>query len=168
MMPFFRRRGFQGTTRKHEITWSNLAQNAATTIRVVLAKGTEAGAITDSVGTEVKSGANIGWIYFEFHFSAQTVTNPKVVHWTIMFEPFGSGTQIANSYQQVQRRNIIKRGMEMLPADTSTVFKRIFTVKIPRKMSRLGIDDELTFNYQASSTEGINACGFAIYKPRGD
>ncbi len=167
-MPFFRRNRVMGTTRKHEITWSNLAQNAATTIRIVLAKGTEAGAITDSVATEVKSGSHVRWLYFEFHFSAQTVTNPKVVHWVIMFEPFGSGTQIANSYQQVQRRNIIKRGMEMLPADTSTVFKRVFAVKVPRKMQRLGIDDELTFSYQASSTEGINACGFVIYKAQGD
>ncbi len=156
-------------SRKHEITWSNIGQDAATsTIRIVLLKGTEAGAITDATASEIKSGAKLNWIYFEFHFSAAQTGNVNVIHWNIAFEPVGTATQIANAYQQPQRRFIMKRGMEMLPTNVSTVFKRIFTVAIPKKFQRVGIDDEYTFNYQATSTQTINACGIAICRPLND
>ncbi len=124
--------------------------------------------VTDATATEVKSGARVRWIYLEFHFSAETITNTKVIHWNVSFEPIGTATQIANAYQQPSRRFIMKRGMEMLPKDVSTVFKRIVSVKIPYKYQRLGIDDEIVFNYQASLAESINACGIAIYRPTGD
>ncbi len=58
----------------------------------------------------------------------------------------------------------MKRGMEMLPTNVATVFKRIFVVKIPRVYNRVGDTDQYTFQYIASSSQTINACGIAIYK----
>ncbi len=54
--------------------------------------------------------------------------------------------------------------MEMLPKDASTVFKRIFVVKVPRKFQRMAQNMNIEFRYIATSTEAINACGIAIYK----
>ncbi len=155
-------------SRKHEITWVNLSQDNAVATTVVLAKGTQAGDITDATGNEVQTGAIIPWIYFEFHFAAEDITAAKVVNWTIAKEPFGTSLGNPNLMQLTTRRFVIKRGMEMLPKDVSTVFKRIFTVKIPRRYQRLGIGDELVFKYITSSTQTINACGIAIFRAKND
>ncbi len=166
-MPF-RRRSLGGPSRKHEISWSNLGQNASTTITVPLAIGTQAADITDATATEVKSGARITSIFFEINFSPEVISNTKIVHWHVAFQPIGTSTGVASLYQLVQRRFILKRGMEMLVKDVGTVFKRVFVVKIPYKYQRLGIADELVFKYIATSTETINACGIAIYRAQGD
>ncbi len=166
-MPF-RRRGLPGPSRKHEITWSLLSLDAATVQTIVIAKGTQAADITDATALEVKSGATIRAIFFEFHFSPEVITNAKVIHWTIGLEPFGTSLGNAINYQTVQRRFIFKRGMEMLPKDLGTVFKRVFVVKIPPKFQRLGIADEIVFKFQASSTQAINACGIAVYRAGND
>ncbi len=149
-------------TKKHEITWSNLAQNASSVQLVDLAIGVEPASA--NVAAEVLVGANVKSVYLEFHFSSQDVTNPKVIHWCIAKEPFGTNLSVPSLYNQKDRRFIFKRGMEMLPADTSTVFKRIFVVRIPPKFARMGDSDKLFFSYICSSTETINACGIAIYK----
>ncbi len=166
-MPF-RSRSLGGTSRKHENTWSFIAQNASSTQTVILAQGTQSADITDATATEVKSGARITHIFFEFHFSPEVVTSTKVIHWHIALQPFGTSTGVASLYQLVQRRFIIKRGMEMLVKDVGTVFKRVFVVKIPRKYQRLGISDQLVFKYICTSAETINACGIAIYRAQGD
>ncbi len=167
-MPFRSRRNLGGPSRKHENTWSFLAQDASTTQTVILAKGTQAADITDATATEVKSGARITSIYFEFHFSPEVITNTKVIHWHVGILPFGTSTGVASLYQLVQRRFIIKRGMEMLVKDVGTVFKRVFVVKIPYKYQRLGIADQIVFKYICTSSETINACGIAIYRAQGD
>ncbi len=147
---------------KHEITWSNLGQNASSVQVIDLAIGVEPP--DKNLGSEVAIGATVGSIYFEFHFSAETTTSPKVVHWMIGKEPFGTNLGSPASYQTINRRFIFKRGMEMLPSDQSTVFKRIFVVRIPPKFKRIGDNDKIFLRYVCSSTETINACGFAIYK----
>ncbi len=166
-MPF-RRQNVPLQSRKHEITWSNLSQDASSTIRVILAKGTQTADVTDATATEVQTGATIKWLYFEFHFSAEVITTAIVIHWTINFEPFGTPASTPSTYQQITKRFIVKRGMEMLPKDVGTVFKRIFVVKVPRKYQRLGIADEWTFNYVATSANAINACGICVYKGLND
>ncbi len=149
-------------TNKHEITWSNLAQNASGIQNIGITEGV-ASADADNP-TECVVGSKVAWVYFEFHFSAQVVTNPKVIHWTIEQIREGQTSPITSLYFQNTRSQIIKRGMEMLPADQSTVFKRIFVVKIPRAMQRQKENQKINFRYICSSTETINACGFAIYK----
>ncbi len=166
-MPF-RRRSLGGPSRKHEISWSNLGQDAGTTQTIVLAEGTQAADITDATATEVKSGARITSLFFEFQFSPEVVTNTKIIHWHVAFQPIGTSTGVASLYQLVQRRFILKRGMEMLVKDVGTVFKRVFVVKIPYKYQRLGIADQLVFKYICTSTQTINACGISIYRAQGD
>ncbi len=147
---------------KHEVTWSNLAQDASSTQTINICNPVNP-TVKDGP-TEVLIGSSIRSVYFEFHFSAQTTTNPKVIHWIILQERIGQTTSAPSLYDQPEKSQIFKRGMEMLPADKSTVFKRIFVVKIPRFMQRQKENSDIRLEYIATSAESINACGFAIYK----
>ncbi len=100
----------------------------------------------------------------EFHFSAQVITNTKVVHWEIVVGNVGQALPAPSTYYDPTRALVIHRGMEMLPKDVGTVFKRVIVVRIPRIYQR--IRDQMVINliYRASSAETINACGLAIYK----
>ncbi len=150
-------------TDKHEQTWSNLAQNASTQQSIRIIDGVLPSA--KNTATECEVGSRVNWVYFEFHFSPEATTTAKVIHWDIDFVPAGTGSfPNANTYYTTQRAEIIKRGMEMLPRDQGTVFKRIFVVKIPKKFRRITDAVQMNFRYICSSTETINACGIAIYK----
>ncbi len=147
---------------KKEITWSNLNQDAGTAainIVIILVEAIS----TVNAGFEAGVGAKIGSMYFEFHFSAAQTANVNVVHWKIVQVPANTTVSNPNVYYQLDRSKILKRGMEMLPVNVSTVFKRIFTIS-PRMFKRLAEGDTIQFIYQASSTQQINACGFAITK----
>ncbi len=163
MMARFRRMAAPIQSDKHEITWSNLLQDAATAkITVPISTVVQPG--NKNTATEIGVGAMIKWIYFEFHFSAAQTGNANVIHWTIEYTRGGQTIANPNTYYQSDRSQILKRGMEMLPTNVSTVFKRIFVVKIPKTAQRQRNNQEINFNYQASSTQQINACGIAIYK----
>ncbi len=156
------RRYARRKSEKHEITWTNLVQNASAQQSIDITKGVNLA--NKDTATEVGIGSHVPWIYFEFHFAAENTANPKVIHWTVAMVPRGGINSSPALYFQVDRVQIMKRGMEMLPKSTSTVFKRIFTVKIPRKYQRVSDDNKIVFSYIASSAEAINACGIAIYK----
>ncbi len=147
---------------KHEITWSNLAQNASSVQDITLVLGVPSA--DKDLATECEIGSHVKSVYFEFHFSAQVITNPKVIHWTIQTFRAGETSTVPSTYYQSGRSTIIKRGMEMLPADQSVVFKRIFVVNIPKHAQRVRDNTVIQFRYISTSTETINACGFAIYK----
>ncbi len=149
-------------TDKHELTWSNLGQNAVAGITVNLS--TAVVPANKNSANEVEIGAHIYGIYLEFHFSAETITNPKVIHWQVRIVRADQTLPTAINYNQDTRAQIIKRGMEMLPKDVATVFKRIVFVRIPKVYQRQKALSLIDFQYSASSTETINACGFAIYK----
>ncbi len=162
-MPFRRGRRFaplQST--KHEITWSNLAQNASAIQNITLVNGVEEG--TATTGTATPVGQRVNGIYLEFHFSAETITTAKVIHWTVEAIRTGQTSPVPSLYNQSTRSQIIKRGMEMLPKSVSTVFKRIVFVRIPPKYARVSSNLDINFRYIATSAETINACGIAIYK----
>ncbi len=149
-------------TDKHEITWSDLAIDASTVVTKNLAIAVPSG--DKNASTEVEVGSHVKWIYFEINFAAKTISNPKVIHWTVAMRPNTLGTPVPSLYYQDARNKILKRGMEMLPKAVSTVYKRIFVVKIPRGQQRLGENDLISFQYIATSAETVNVCGFAIYK----
>ncbi len=155
-------------SRKHEVIWTNLGEDNSTVTTITLAKGTQAADVTDATPAEVKSGATIRSIFLEFHFAAETITNAKTVNWTVAKQPFGTSVGNPNLPMLAQRRFVFKRGMEMLPKDVATVFKRIVVVRIPPRFRRLGINDELVFKYITSSTQTINACGICVYKAFND
>ncbi len=158
-----RRRYAPIQSEKKETTWSNLGQNASTPQEITILKGVVDASL--NVGTEAQIGSKVPWLYLEFHFSPASTGNANVIHWFIAKKPFDTELANPNLYYQVDKRFIIKRGMEMLPVNVSTVFKRIIAVKVPRHLQRLGRDDTWVFKYIASSTETINACGFSVCKP---
>ncbi len=163
-MPF-RRRGPRPvvTSNKHEITWSFLAANlGASTNSVTLTDPVVAA--SKNTATEVSIGSRIEWIYIEFNVAAETITNPKIIHWEVIVVPVGMTISAPNVYFGPDRAYILKRGMEMLPKDVSTVYKRTFTVKIPRIYQRSKNNQQIAIRLIASSTETVNYCGFAIYK----
>ncbi len=147
---------------KHEVTWSLLGLDPTVNTQVVLAVATQP-SVTNTA-TEVEIGSKISTIFLEFHFSPAQTGAVNVIHWQVRKEPFSTVPTAPNTYYQQDRRFIFKRGMEMLPTNVSTVFKRIVVVRIPPRFSRMGENDRLIFQFEGSSTQTINACGFAIYK----
>ncbi len=159
-----RRNSFRGRkTEKEEVTWSDLSIDAGATQTKSIVKAED----SPTTAGEVEIGDHVNSIYFELNFSAQTITNTKIVHWLVFFNPNAALANAPTSYDTVSKRFILKRGMEMLPKDVGTVIKRIFVVKIPPKFRRIGEADTIQFKYQCSLTETINACGFAIYRHAG-
>ncbi len=148
---------------KTEITSSNLAINNATDLTVVLAEGVQAPATT----SEVEIGNTIKSVFFELNIAAETITNPKVVHWAVRKLPFGTAIQNPSVYDGAAKRFTLHRGMEMLPKDVSTVFKRVFVVRIPPRLRRIGDGDKLVIIFRTSSSETVNICFFAIYRAFG-
>ncbi len=161
-MPGRFRGGSPLISNKHEITWSNLAQNASSIINITLVN-VKASADTD-VASDVEVGHKVGAMYFEIHFAAENITNPKVIHWSVELIRAGQASPVPSTYFQDTRSQILHRGMEMLPKDVATVFKRIFVVKIPRGFSRAKMNQQIAFRYISTSAETINACGFVIFK----
>ncbi len=153
-------------TLKHEITWSNLGQNASTTQQIDIVIGLESPVNPPDIdiGSIVKS------IYFEFNLNG--VDNSGVVqvfHWMLMKNPGGLITPDPATYQQDYKKFIIKRGMEMLPeipigSGGTVQTKRIFVVKLPRGMRRFDDADQFRLYYKSTSSSGVNFCGIAIYK----
>ncbi len=159
-MPSFRRRRTATLqSAKIEQTWSLLAADRSTgtnVAQIICVKNPTA-------DNEVSIGTIIKWIYVEFNVAAQTTTNPKVFHWTLHKNPTNALSFTPSAYNENSRSWIMKRGMEMLPADVATVFKRIFVVSVPKKMKRMSEGDTFQLRSIASLAETINYCGFLIY-----
>ncbi len=139
-----------------------MAQDASSATNVTLYAGVD---FADSSATaEVVVGHSVKWVYLEFHFSPEVISNPKVIHWTVDITYTGMTTGAPNTYFGPDRSFILQRGMEMLPKSLSTVYKRIILVRIPRIYQRVKQNQLLRFNYISTSTETINACGISIFK----
>ncbi len=162
-MPFHRR--FQGSPvkrDKHEIVWSFLSTSAATATNVLLTLGVNVG--SKGSPTEAAVGSHVRGIYLEFNFSAEDVTAANIIHWFVIATKSGQTISNPNLYYEDIRSDILKRGMEMLPKDVSTVFKRIVFVPIPKKFQRISEGMQIQFRFIGSGAGLINACGFAVYK----
>ncbi len=163
-MPFRRRRFLSPVKAdKHEITWSSLAADVGTASLIIPLVIGVASANKDTA-TECEVGSRINSIYVEMNMAAQTTTNPKVLHWEVIGGPEGTTLENPTTYYQSNRAQISKRGMEMLPSSVATVYKRIFVVRVPKKMRRVQQDSFISLIFRCTSTETINVCGFAIYK----
>ncbi len=148
---------------KKEATWTALSEDASSEKTIVIYNGTPSADV--NLGTEIEVGSVVKWVYFEFHFSAETTTAAKVVHWVIQFVPDGMTTSIPSVYNPGSKSYTIKRGMAMLVRDQATVFKERFVVKIPRSYQRVKVNTQLEFRYVSTSSNTQNACGFTICKP---
>ncbi len=160
----FRRRNLQPIkTDKHEITFSHLGTDFGTgTIIVPLVIGVPSA--DKNTATECEIGSRVNAIYVEMNIAAETVTNAKILHWSIQGGPEGTTLENPSLYYQGNRAAIIKRGMEMLPKDVGTVYKRVFLVIIPKKFRRITENGFISLLFRGSSTESLNVCGIAIYK----
>ncbi len=161
-MPFRRNRGPPPNIEKHEITFTQLAVDASSEQSVTLATAVDAS--SKNLANEVLVGSRITRLYVELNIAAQTITNPKVLHWLIFKSPFGATIPPPSSYNNTSKRFIIQRGMEMLPSDVGTVFKRILSIKIPKRYQRMGDGDFLVFKFISTLAETVNVCGFFVYK----
>ncbi len=156
---------------KHENTWSFLIQNASATQGITIVNAVD----SPSAGTpqEVHVGSTIKWIYFEMNLNGvDNSGSAQVFHWLIFKNPqkrYSVSDVDPTTYNQDYRRQILKRGMEMLPeiplgSGGTVQTKRIFVVKIPRGLSRMGQDDAIQLNYKSTSASSINFCGITVYK----
>ncbi len=161
-MPFHRRSTAPIKTDKHEVTFTELSTDASTTRNVPIATAVQSADKDNS--TEVELGSHIRWLYCEINFAPETITVAKTVHWTIRMAPPAASPSTPAQLYQIDRSYVLKRGMEMLVKDVSTVYKRIFVVKIPKAYQRMKEGQKLEFEYVASSTNTMNACGIFIYK----
>lgn len=153
---------------KHETTWSNLGQNASTEQIIVLLQSV---AGEPSTGNQVETGAVVRYVYIEMNLNGVDNSGAvQVFHWLVNKNP---GNNIASLnpavYDTKDKRWVLKRGMEMLPeiplgSGGTVQTKRIFVVKIPKKMQRMGEGDQIDLHYISSSASSINFCGIAIYK----
>ncbi len=162
-MPY-QRRGNRPIIRKekHEVSWSNLGQNASAIQRISLAVAVQPA--SKNLNTEVAIGSKVGFVYLEFQFSAETISNTKIIHWKVEKVRTGQTPSTPSAYNQNDRRQILQREMEMLPKDVATIIKRIVAVRIPRGYSNFQEGDQLEFIYISTLAETINACGIVIYK----
>ncbi len=161
-MSFRRRRYAPIKSDKHENTWSNLSQDASSTINIELVR--PVASADKNTAIEVEIGSKVRAIYFEFQFSAETITNTKIVHWRVAVARTGQTESAPNTYYQIDRSQVLKRGMEMLPKSVNTIIKRVFLVLIPPTYQRMRANQGIFFQYIVSSAETINSCGFTVYK----
>ncbi len=166
-MPYSRRIRPVINSQKRENTWSNLGQDASTLKTVELLNGVD----SPTSGNQASIGSNVKWIYVEFNLNG--VDNSGVVqvfHWMIYKSPNNQlGNLDPTTYDAIIKKHIIKRGMEMLPeiplgSGGTVQTKRIFTVKIPKGMQRVGDADRFILSYKSTSASGINFCGISIFK----
>ncbi len=145
---------------KEEIVWSFLVANASTTQNVPIVEGVD----NPTTAGQVQIGATVRSVFFEINIGPQTTSNPKIVHWIIEKLPsLGTGND-PSVYDAVNKKQVLKRGMEMLPTSSAIVYKRVFVLRIPPRLRRFADGDKLNFRFKASSSETINVCGIAIYK----
>ncbi len=147
-------------TDKHEVTWSNLIEDAATVKEVTLLTVVQAS--LKNAATEVMIGSHVRGMYVEFNIGANDASATHIVHWQIMIDKTGQSLTAPNTYYNADRSQVFKRGMEMLPKDVSTQTKRVFYVRLPKTRMKEG--DAIKFRYISSSSATQNLCGFAIYK----
>jgi len=141
---------------KIETTWSFLLTDFGTAdVSIVLAQG---GAGQVPVGAVIKS------LYLEFNSSAGESGVPRILHWKICKAPAGQTVTSPNVYDQVDKAQIYKRGMEMIPNQPSTIYKRMFVIKIPRGKQRMRDGERWFAIFRATDVDTINNCGICIYK----
>ncbi len=147
---------------KHEVVWSNLLQDASGVQKILLVEAVRPN--VKDLAPEVDIGASVNGIYLEFQFSPEAATTTTIIHWQVAWLRIGQTESVPSAYFTTDRSQILKRGMEMLPKDVSTIIKRIIFVPIPKGIRRQKENMQIFFKYIATSAQTINACGFAIYK----
>ncbi len=166
-MPFRRALSLRPViSQKHEITWSNLGQDASSTIEIVLIHAQE----SPIAAQEIDIASIVKSIFLETNLNGVDNSGTvQVFHWYVMKVPAGLGTSIPSSYNSDSKKFILHRGMEMLPqiplgSGGTVQTKRVFVVKIPPRLRRFDDGDKLVLRYISTSSSQINYCGISIFK----
>ncbi len=120
-----------------------------------------------NAGNEVGIGSKVFSVYFEFNLNAAATSATNVFHWQVLYipAPASATPPVPSLYNQSIKSHILKRGMEMIPVNVSTVIKRIFVVRIPKKYQRTETGAILSFRQIAApGTDNVNFCFFAIFQ----
>ncbi len=153
-------------TLKHELTWSNLGQDASTTKDITLIAGVE----SPIAPQDVDIGSIVKSIYIEFNLNGvDNSGSVQVFHWIVFKNPGNFISPDPATYMQDYKKFILKRGMEMLPeiplgSGGTVQTKRVFVVKIPPRYRRFDDGDTLRLYYKSTSASAVNFCGIAIAK----
>ncbi len=151
---------------KHEITWSNLGQDASSTQNIDLIDAVE----SPVTAKDVDIGSIVKFIYLETNLNGVDNSGTvQVFHWQVIKVPAGLTFSGPSSYNTDQKKFILKRGMEMLPqiplgSGGTVQTKRMFVVRLPPRLRRFDDGDKLRFSYISSSASNINFCGIGIFK----
>ncbi len=143
-------------TEKTEITWSDLSADygTANVNKTIATPGTN----------NMEVGDTVRWVYFELNIAAEEITTANVVHWSVIKLRTGQSVPAGTTYDNAIKSQVLKRGMEMLPKDVATVYKRVFVVRLPRSIRRFRDGDSLVLSFRATLTLDVNSCGFAIFR----
>ncbi len=145
---------------KQEVTFSNLGTAGATVQHIAVVTATDG----PTTAGEVNVGDTVKWINVEVNISPEQVTETKVFHWIIWKKLSTLTNLIPSTYDDSNKRLIIRRGMEMLVKDVNFVVKRMFPIVLPKSYRRFGEGQQLFFSYVTSSANTVNTCGFFVYK----
>ncbi len=113
---------------------------------------------------QVPVGAIIKSLFFEFNVAAGETGVPRILHWKVCKAPANQTVTSPNVYDQVDKAQIYKRGMEMIPTNVSTVYKRIFVVPVPKGKQRMRDGERWFIIFRATDVDTINNCGICIYR----
>ncbi len=160
----FRRSRQKIFSEKKETTWSLIGQNFSSQQENTVYEGVPVADV--NLGTEIAVGQIVKWVYVEFNLSAEAITTTTIYHWVLEYVPEGMTVGAPNTYNSGDKSYIIKRGMEMVPKNVSTIIKRIFVAKIPKAYQRVKVNTHLKLRLISSSTSTGNWCGFTICKPQ--
>ncbi len=120
--------------------------------------------------THVAVGAVVKAVWFELWFmgeSAQPCTATWIIEKVPNADPVATQTELQNLHDYTNKRNILKMGQGLIGDSNTNPIPIIREwVKIPRGKQRFALGDSLQFTISAvgEADNGLELCGFALYK----
>ncbi len=152
-------------TEKHMVQNSLFAVASGAITGIVLAQGVQA--VTGAAVAEVREGCTISAIYIEMWVSSDDAASGTAIV-TLEKLPGGivqmTAAQSAALDSYINKKNVLHTFMGLTPSNVQYPMAAIKGwFKIPKGKQRFGISDRLMLNVHGQSN-GIAACGFAVYK----
>ncbi len=130
------------------------------------------GAAVQDVNTasEIIEGSIVKAIYVELWLISDTLTNPAATY-VLIFEkgqsesadPSFADMTTLDAYQNKKNVLFVSQGLLAEEGGNPTPVHRGW-IKIPKGKQRFGLKDTFKIHIAAIGTEGIDGCGFSIYK----
>ncbi len=153
-------------SQKHYVQYPIDEIAAGTTQFILLAEGVES--TVANLATEVAEGSVIKAVYIELWLQNQGNLSEQVV--TVSKDQQGgvgpAFSNHANLNAYTGKKNILftHQGLGANDAVSGPQFILKHWIKIPKGKQRFGLGDKLNLNISNVSSNGLNRCGFSIYK----